>query len=32
MAAGVNAQTKDSPLLLYKGGGPVPRKIRTVIP
>jgi hypothetical protein len=30
--AGANAQTKDSPLLLYKGGGGVPKKIKTVIP
>jgi hypothetical protein len=32
IATGVNGQTKDSPLLLYKGGGPVPKKIKTVIP
>jgi hypothetical protein len=32
VATGVNGQTKDSPLLLYKSGSPVPRKIKTVIP
>lgn len=31
-AASVNAQTRDSPLLLYKGGNRVPTKIKTVIP
>src|SRR5687768_15354548 len=32
IATGVNGQTKDSPLLLYKGGSAVPKKIKTVIP
>ena len=32
IATGVNGQTKDSPLLLYKGGSPLPKTIKTVIP
>jgi hypothetical protein len=32
IATGVNGQTKDSPLLLYKGGSRLPKRIKTVIP
>ena len=32
LPAEVDGQTRDSPILLYRGDHPVPRKIKTVIP